>query len=98
MNMDNVDVMFSSLVGKAKQYQEMELEQLQAYGASRGFDEDIEVYDVEFLKRKQARNHLANMGTDLLLVLDNADWILEIKYLLISTSHPGHKKTFRKNL
>ena len=27
----------------------MELEQLQAYGASRGFDEDIEVYDVEFL-------------------------------------------------
>ena len=64
MNMDNVDVMFSSLVGKAKQYQEMELEQLQAYGASRGFDEDIEVYDVEFLKRKQRRTLLGMSDED----------------------------------
>merc|ERR1719412_1489539 len=41
MNVDNVELMLSSLLEKAKQHQEIELEQLQAYGASRGFDEDI---------------------------------------------------------
>merc|ERR1712136_266127 len=65
MNYDNVDVMINNLVGKAKQHQEMELEQLQAYGASRGFDEEIEVYDVEFLKRKQRRTLLGMSDEDI---------------------------------
>lgn len=56
--------MISSLLGKAKQYQEVELEQLQTYAASRGFDEDIEVYDVEFLKRKQRRTLLGMSDED----------------------------------
>lgn len=64
MNVDNVELMLSSLLEKAKQHQEIELEQLQAYGASRGFDEDIEVYDVEFLKRKQRRTLLGMSDED----------------------------------
>lgn len=43
---------------KAKQKQEVELENLQAYAESRGFDEQIEVYDVDFFQRKQRRSIL----------------------------------------
>ena len=63
-NPENVKLMISSLLGKAKEYQEVELEQLQAYAASRGFDEDIEVYDVEFLKRKHRRTLLGMSDED----------------------------------
>ena len=63
-NVDNVHTMISSLLGKAKQYQEIELEQLQAYAESRGFDEELEVYDVEFLKRKQRRTLLGMSDED----------------------------------
>ena len=63
-NTENVNIMISSLLGKAKQYQEAELEQLQAFAASRGFEEDIEVYDVEFFKRKQRRTLLGMSDED----------------------------------
>ena len=63
-NTENVNTMISSLLGKAKQYQEIELEQLQAYAESRGFDEDLEVYDVEFFKRKQRRTLLGMSDED----------------------------------
>ena len=64
MDTNNVDIMISSLLSKAKQHQESELEQLQAYGSLRGFDDDIEVYDVEFLKRKQRRTILGMSDED----------------------------------
>ena len=40
-NVENVQTMISSLLGKAKQHQEIELEQLQAYAATRGFEKIV---------------------------------------------------------
>jgi oligopeptidase A len=55
---ENVQAMIGNLLGKAKQRQELELENLQSYAESRGFDEDMEVFDVEYFKRKQRRTLL----------------------------------------
>ena len=42
----------------AKQSQELELENLQVYAETRGFEEQLEVYDVAYFKRKQRRTVL----------------------------------------
>jgi len=42
----------------AKQCQELELENLQVYAETRGFEEQLEVYDVAYFKRKQRRTIL----------------------------------------
>ncbi len=39
----------------ARERQELELENLQSYAESRGFDEDLEIYDVAYFQRKQRR-------------------------------------------
>jgi len=54
-SVENVQTMISTLQSKAKHHQEMELESLQNFAESRGFEEDIEVWDVEFFRRKQKR-------------------------------------------
>ena len=45
--------MLSSISFPAKRHQETELEDLQNFAESRGFEEDIEDYDVAFFKRKK---------------------------------------------
>ena len=57
-SVDSVKAMISNLAGKAKQRQEMELEALQNYANTRGQDEDLEVYDVDYWTRKQRRTIL----------------------------------------
>jgi len=54
-NVDNVHAMISNLKTDAKSRQEQELEDLQNFAESRGFEEEIEVYDVAFYKRKKRR-------------------------------------------
>lgn len=54
-SVENVHTMIATLQSKAKHHQEMELEALQNFAESRGFEEDIEVWDIEFFKRKQKR-------------------------------------------
>ena len=57
-SVDSVKAMISNLAGKAKQRQEMELEALQNFANTRGQDEDLEVYDVDYWTRKQRRTIL----------------------------------------
>ena len=57
-SIENVQTMISTLQNKAKPHQEIELENLQAFAESRGFDDDIEVFDVDYFKRKQKRSLL----------------------------------------
>ena len=45
---------------KAKQRQEMELQTLQSYAQSKGFDGDLEIYDVDYWVRRQ-RNSILGM-------------------------------------
>ena len=52
----------------AKQSQELELENLQVYAETRGFEEQLEVYDVAYFKRKQRRTVL---GWDFFPVINN---------------------------
>lgn len=61
----SVNAMISNLAGKAKARQEIELETLQAYAHARGFDDDIEVFDVEYFQRKQRRTILGKSDEDL---------------------------------
>ena len=42
----------------AKDAQERELDGLQEYAESRGFEDDIKIYDIDFFKRKQRRTML----------------------------------------
>ena len=51
-------VLTNVLLLPAKDAQERELEGLQEYAESRGFEDDIKLYDVSFFKRKQRRTML----------------------------------------
>jgi len=62
---ENVEVMIDTLKTDAKRHQESELEDLQNYAESRGFEEDIEDYDVAFFKRKKKRSILGISDEDL---------------------------------
>ena len=62
---DNVEAMITNLSGKAKAGQEVELESLQSFALSQGLDEEIEVHDVEYYKRKQRRSILGMSDDDL---------------------------------
>ena len=46
------------LIFPAKDAQERELDGLQEYAESRGFEDDIKIYDIDFFKRKQRRTML----------------------------------------
>ncbi|TRY68570.1 hypothetical protein TCAL_06919 [Tigriopus californicus] len=63
-NVDNVKAMTTSLLGSAKSSQEMELESLQAYAESRGFDHDLTYYDIPYFKRKFRRTFLGLTDDD----------------------------------
>ena len=65
-SVDSVKAMISNLAGKAKQRQEMELEALQNYANTRGQEEDLEVYDVDYWTRKQRRTILGTNICDIL--------------------------------
>jgi len=54
-NIENVNSIISSMHGPAKMAQEIEIASLQEYAESRGFEDSIREFDVEFFKRKQIR-------------------------------------------
>ena len=64
-SVETVQALINNLSGRAKQAQEVELENLQKYAESRGFSEEIEVFDVEYFKRKQRRTVLGMSDEDL---------------------------------
>lgn len=49
-SVETVQALIKNLSGKAKQGQEAELEALQKYAESRGFTEEIELFDVEYFR------------------------------------------------
>jgi len=55
-SMDNVMNMISTMHGRARTAQEVELAALQEYAETRGFEDSIKDFDVEFFKRKQIRS------------------------------------------
>lgn len=54
-NIENVTSFLSTLHGPAKTAQEIEVAALQEYAESRGFEDGIREFDVEFFRRKQIR-------------------------------------------
>ena len=56
---------FHDLTLAAKNGQEKELEDLQDYAESRGFEHDLAIYDVPFFKMKQRRTRLGISDDDL---------------------------------
>jgi oligopeptidase A len=62
---ENVHALIKNLAGKAKESQESELDALQSYAESRGFDEELQTYDVEYFKRKQRRTILGMSDDDM---------------------------------
>ena len=54
-NIDNVNSIIASMHGPAKMAQEIEIASLQEYAESRGFEDSIREFDVEYFKRKQIR-------------------------------------------
>lgn len=54
-SLENVNSFLSTLHGPAKTAQEIEIAALQEYAESRGFEDSIREFDVEFFRRKQIR-------------------------------------------
>ncbi|CAB4070162.1 UGP2 [Lepeophtheirus salmonis] len=61
----NVETMVNCLLPSAKVSQEKELESLQYFAESTGFEEDLATYDVEFFKRKQRKSVLGMTDDDI---------------------------------
>ncbi|XP_076033744.1 uncharacterized protein LOC143020770 isoform X2 [Oratosquilla oratoria] len=57
-SVENVLSMITSLVAKAKGEQIRELESLQAFAESRGFDGELQIYDVPYWRNKERRAKL----------------------------------------
>ena len=55
-SVENVTNMIQSMVGRARTAQEIELAALQEFAETRGFEDSIREFDVEFFKRKQIRS------------------------------------------
>ena len=49
-SVESVLALIKNLSGKAKLAQETELEAMQSYANSRGFDGDVDVFDVDYLR------------------------------------------------
>ncbi|XP_040575290.1 uncharacterized protein [Lepeophtheirus salmonis] len=64
-NISNVETMVNCLLPSAKVSQEKELESLQYFAESTGFEEDLATYDVEFFKRKQRKSVLGMTDDDI---------------------------------
>jgi len=64
-SVESVLALIKNLSGKAKQGQETELEEMQSYANSRAFEGDIDVFDIEYFRRKQRRTILGMSDEDL---------------------------------
>ncbi len=51
----------------AREAQEYEMEEMQEYAESRGFDEDLAHYDIPFFKRKQRASALGSVDPLILI-------------------------------
>ena len=72
-SVESVKALIQNLSGKAKERQEMELETLQSYAESFGFEENLEFYDVDYYIRKQRKSILGKYS--------------QMKNIFISTSY-----------
>eukprot|EP00095_Tigriopus_kingsejongensis_P011036 maker-scaffold109_size355148-snap-gene-1.29 protein:Tk11036 transcript:maker-scaffold109_size355148-snap-gene-1.29-mRNA-1 annotation:"oligopeptidase a" len=63
-HVDNVKTMITSLLGSAKDAQERELDQLQEYAESRGFESELTYFDIPYFKRKFRRTYLGLADDD----------------------------------
>jgi len=54
-SVDNVQTLLAALLGPARTAQESELDSLQRYAESRGFEDNIREFDIGFFRRKQIR-------------------------------------------
>jgi len=64
-SVENVQTMISTLKPEAKRGQETELEDLQNFAESRGFEEELEEYDIDFFRRKKKRVLLGKSDEDI---------------------------------
>jgi len=64
-SVESVLALIKNLSGKAKEGQESELEAMQVYANSRDFDGDIDVFDIDYFRRKQRRTFLGLSDEDL---------------------------------
>lgn len=64
-SLESVRTLIKQLAAKAKERQEVELENIQTYAESRGFDEEIQFYDLEYFKRRQRKTILGMSDEDM---------------------------------
>ncbi|XP_023323332.1 probable cytosolic oligopeptidase A [Eurytemora carolleeae] len=79
---ENVTSMIASMAPRAKTAQEIELAALQEYAETRGFEDSIKEFDVEFFKRKQIRT-LFNIEEEAMREFFPLPHVLETIFILL---------------
>jgi oligopeptidase A len=91
---ENVNAMISTMSARAKTAQEIELAALQEYAETRGFEDSIKEFDVEFFKRKQIRS-LFNVEEEAMREYFPLPHVLETVFKLVK-EHYNHTFTLIK--